>query len=375
MLTPRMRVPYTGIFSTPAVVPISASTIPGAVAALQQFFAAASPSRPLSNTTVLTGAGISVASGLADYRGPHGVYRTKKIHPVFFNLFMCSHEARQRYWSRSFMGWTTWNKAKPNASHFALRQLGDLGLINHVITQNVDSFHTMAHPDIPTTELHGYLRSCVCMSCHEELPRDAFQDELARLNPAWASFLQKVLASGILDEDISIRNTKARAMGMWVNPDGDLHVEGMSDETFRYPPCPKCLKNPPVLPDGSRAVIRVDADGAFDPTGTAGILKPAVVMFGQNVHQPVKAAAERIIEKTDKLLVLGSSLAAYSSWQLAKRAKDRGIPIAIINIGGVRGESELFGDLNPYQDGRQGVRLDMSTGDVLPALVEKLRQL
>ncbi|KAI5926374.1 SIR2 family histone deacetylase-like protein [Camillea tinctor] len=373
MLTPRMRIPYTGIFSPPAVIPSSASTIPGAVIALQRFLTAASPSGSPGNTTVLTGAGISVASGLSDYRGPHGVYRTKKLEPVFFNKFMSSHQARKRYWSRSFMGWITWNKSKPNATHFALKQLGDLGLIKNVITQNVDSFHTMAHPNIPTTELHGYLRSCVCMSCHTEFPRDAFQDDLARLNPEWASVLGRILASGVLDEDIPERNSKTRdAIGVWINPDGDLHVEGMAEKTFRYPPCPKCLRDPPVLPDGSRAVIKVNADGAFESTGTAGILKPAVVMFGENVHPPVKVAAERIIEETDRLLILGSSLAAYSSWQLAKRAKDRGIPIAMVNIGGARGDSELFGDLNPYQDGHQGVRIDMSTGDVLPVLVDRL---
>ena len=68
------------------------------------------------------------------------------------------------------------------------------------------------------------------------------------------------------------------------------------------------------------------------------------------------------------------SMATYSAWRLAKRAKDRGMPIGIVNIGGVRGEEAFFAHLEPGQAGGQGVRVDMSTDSLLPALVEELRQ-
>ncbi|KAI1661776.1 DHS-like NAD/FAD-binding domain-containing protein [Daldinia decipiens] len=371
MRKPYMRIPYTDVLASPTVIPQTANTISGAIAALQEFFGAAS-ARGSPSTVVLTGAGISVASGLADYRGPNGTYRVNKTYrPIYYGEFLQNHEARKRYWARSFFGWTTLLKGKPNAGHYAVKHLGDLGLVGSVITQNVDSFHPKAHPQLSTIELHGYLRSCVCTSCHEELPRDTFQHELARLNPAWAAFLQEILASGALDTE---NPDERRARGLRTNPDGDVDLPDAPYTTFRYPACPRCLTSPPAIADGTCAKVEVDTDGAWKPTSTAGILKPAVTMFGENIRVPVRAAAEQVIENAGSLLVLGTSLATYSAWRLAKRAKDRGIPIAIINLGGVRGEETFFANLDPSQKGNQGARIELSTDELLPALVEQLRQ-
>ncbi|KAI1096495.1 DHS-like NAD/FAD-binding domain-containing protein [Rostrohypoxylon terebratum] len=371
MRPPYMRIPYTDVLASPTIFPKTATTLSGAIEALQKFFQVplekGSPS-----TVVLSGAGISVASGLADYRGPNGTYRVNKTYrPIYYNEFLQSHEARKRYWARSFLGWTTLLKGKPNAAHYAVKHLGDLGLVQSVVTQNVDSFHPKAHPHLPTIELHGYLRSCVCTSCHEELPRDTFQDALARLNPTWAAFLQEILASGALDTE---NPEERRAKGLRTNPDGDVDLPGAPYTTFRYPACPRCLLTPPVVADGSTAKVEVDADGAWDPTSTAGILKPAVTMFGENIRPSIKLAADHAIENAGSLLVLGTSLATYSAWRLAKKAKDRGIPIAMINLGGVRGEDAFFADLDPSQEGGQGVRIELSLDELLPALVEQLRQ-
>lgn len=361
-----MRIPYTDVLASPTIIPKTSNTIAGAIAAIQEFFHAS------RSTVVLSGAGISVASGLADYRGAKGTYRVNKTYrPIYYSEFLQNHEARKRYWARSFLGWTTLLKAKPNAGHYAVKHLGDLGLVQSVITQNVDSFHPKAHPQLPTIELHGYLRSCVCTSCHEELPRDTFQHELARLNPAWEAFLQEILATGALDTE---NPDERRSKGLRTNPDGDVDLPDAPYTTFRYPSCPRCLTAPPIATDGSRARVEVDTDGAWKSTSTAGILKPAVTMFGENIRAPVKVEAEHAIENAGGLLVLGTSLATYSAWRLAKRAKDRGIPIAIINLGGVRGEDTFFADLDPSQEGSQGVRAEFSIGELLPALVEQMRQ-
>jgi NAD-dependent SIR2 family protein deacetylase len=174
------------------------------------------------STVVITGAGISVASGLADYRGDNGTYRVNKTYrPIYYHEFLESHAARRRYWARSMLGWPTLEKAKPNATHFAIKDLGELGILKSVITQNVDSFHVKCHPQLPTLELHGYLRATRCVTCHSELPRGEFQEELARLNPAWAAFLETILASGALNtEDPGKRN----ALGMKQNADGDVDL-------------------------------------------------------------------------------------------------------------------------------------------------------
>ncbi|KAK1964872.1 Sir2 family protein [Colletotrichum sublineola] len=373
MRKPLIRIPYTELLPPPTVRPSNANTVPGAVAALQNFFTAPPPKGLPRSTVVLTGAGLSVSSGLADYRGVNGTYRVNKTYrPIYYHEFLANHEARKRYWARSFLGWTSLHKASPNRGHYAIRDLGQLGLVRSVVTQNVDSFHSKAHPDIPTLELHGYLRSTVCVTCRNEYPRDVFQEELARLNPAWAAFLVEALASGALDTE---NPAERKAKGIRTNPDGDVDLPGAPYTTFRYPACPHCLAKPPSTPEGTKHVIEVDHDGAWKPTSSGGILKPAVVMFGENIAGQVKTAAEEAIDGAGRLLILGTSLATYSAWRLAKRALDRGMPIAIINTGGVRGEDQISTVLDPDPTGALGVRTEVSTDIVLPALVERLQQL
>ena len=140
-----MRIPYTGSLPPAQIVPANATTSTAAIAALSHFLTAPpSPNLKPSiripshgTTLVLSGAGISVASGLADYRGKGGTYTLNKTYrPIYFHEFCESHEARKRYWARSFLGWTTLNRAKPNVAHWAVRDLGELGIVNRVITQS-----------------------------------------------------------------------------------------------------------------------------------------------------------------------------------------------------------------------------------------------
>lgn len=132
---------------------------------------------------------------------------------------------------------------------------------------------------------------------------------------------------------------------------------------------------PPILADGTQSTVEVDNQGAWEPTSTAGILKPAVVMFGESIAGSVKDAAEHAIDGSGRLLVLGTSLATYSAWRLARRARERGMPIGIINLGGVRGESEFFDDRSYTQGGEAGVRVEFATDILLPKLVENLKRL
>lgn len=360
-----MRIPFTGPLPSPKIIPTSASTLSGAISSLHDFLTA--PGRRSGNTVVLSGAGISVASGLADYRGSHGTYTLNKTYrPIYFHEFCANHEARKRYWARSFLGWTTLHRSRPNKAHDAVARLGEMGIISSVITQNVDSFHPMAHPDLKTLELHGYLRKCVCLSCRTEYDRKQFQSDLSSLNPTWAAFLAEMLESGALTTE---NPEERRRRGLKTNPDGDVDVPGIEYSTFRYPPCPKCLKDPP-----EGGLVRADDDGAWSPKSTAGVLKPAVIMFGESITNPVKLAVESAIDTADRLLVLGSSLATYSAWRLAKKAKEEGMPIAIVNMGGVRGEENFMSDLPPNGTGQDGVRCGLPLEDVLPALVSRLRQ-
>ena len=224
---------------------------------------------------VLTGAGVSTDSGIPDYRGEGKTER----HPMTFDVFMGTEAARARYWARSYVGWSVIARARPNQSHFALAQAESLGRISHIITQNVDSLHQQAGSK-KVTELHGRLDKVICMSCRGLIDRIDMDLLIEQLNPT-------------IQKDISVEFT----------PDGDAEIEATAD--FRVPPCPDC----------------------------SGVLKPDVVFFGESVPTERVSFTMEQLERSDALLVAGSSLTVNSGMRFARAANKAGKPIVIVNVG------------------------------------------
>src|SRR5262245_32337235 len=131
---------------------------------------------------VLTGAGVSTASGIPDYRDEHGEW--KRARPVEFRPFMTRLEVRQRYWARSMLGWPIIAQTQPSATHRALAQLEAQGCVQSLITQNVDGLHTAAGSK-NVIDLHGRLEIVRCMQCGHTLPRAP--SATASSNPMWSS--------------------------------------------------------------------------------------------------------------------------------------------------------------------------------------------
>lgn len=69
------------------------------------------------------------------------------------------------------------------------------------------------------------------------------------------------------------------------------------------------------------------------------MLKPDVVFFGGNVAKPVVETAYRVVDESEALLVVGSSLTVFSGYRFVRRAAEKGIAVAIVNIGESRGDS------------------------------------
>jgi NAD+-dependent protein deacetylase sirtuin 4 len=182
-----------------------------------------------------------------------------------------------------------------------------------------------------------------------------------------------MLASGALATE---HPDERRRLGLRTNPDGDVDIPDAPYTTFRYPACPKCLAKPPLDPAGGSQRVRVDVDGdgAWLASSTGGVLKPAVIMFGESISSAVKDEAERAVDGAARLLVAGSSLATYSAWRLVKRARERGLPIGVLNLGGVRGEATFFEGVNEEGSGRDGVRLVRNAEEVMPLVVEQMKK-
>lgn len=114
---------------------------------------------------VVSGAGVSTASGIPDFRGPGGVWTRRR--PVYYSDFMESEAARSEYWDFKLETWGIYQQARPNAVHRAIAALEHAGKIVSVVTQNVDGLHRRAgtSPGL-LVELHGTDLLVECQTCH-----------------------------------------------------------------------------------------------------------------------------------------------------------------------------------------------------------------
>ena len=132
---------------------------------------------------VFTGAGISTESGIPDFRSKGGIW--DQYRPIYFDEFMSSKEARVEYWKRKVALYPDLVKAKPNPAHVAVAQFHDMGLIEAVITQNVDGLHQDSGiPEDRVIELHGNTRRARCMSCKRTVSLDEVHRRIEQGDPA-----------------------------------------------------------------------------------------------------------------------------------------------------------------------------------------------
>ena len=115
---------------------------------------------------VFTGAGISTDSGIPDFRGPQGVWKTRQ--PVYFQDFLRSAEARVEHWEFKLESWPVIRDAHPTPTHRAIAALESAGKVELVVTQNVDGLHARAGTSANRlVEIHGSNAEVVCLTCGE----------------------------------------------------------------------------------------------------------------------------------------------------------------------------------------------------------------
>lgn len=116
--------------------------------------------RPL----LFTGAGISTASGIPDFRGPQGVWTRRR--PVYYQDFMSSEAARLEHWDYKLEAWEAFREAQPNDVHRAIVRLEKTQKVRMVVTQNIDGLHSLAGTSAARlVELHGTNSLIECQSC------------------------------------------------------------------------------------------------------------------------------------------------------------------------------------------------------------------
>jgi NAD-dependent deacetylase len=120
------------------------------------------------STVALTGAGISVPSGIPDFRTP-GTGLWEKVDPMEVAHVDAFHEDPVRFWSFYGERFATLGEKLPNGAHRALAAMEQRGLLDAVITQNIDMLHRRAGTR-ELIEMHGSIASCSCLSCATSVP-------------------------------------------------------------------------------------------------------------------------------------------------------------------------------------------------------------
>ena len=128
---------------------------------------------------VFTGAGISTESGIPDFRSPGGIWDRFDANEFTYQKFLSSPANREMYWDFSKSVWPPISQAEPNAGHYAIAELHQMGKLDCVITQNIDFLHQKSGvPEDKVIELHGTLKGVTCLECDQKYPREQIQSRL-----------------------------------------------------------------------------------------------------------------------------------------------------------------------------------------------------
>lgn len=119
--------------------------------------------RAAGSVVALTGAGISVPSGIPDFRSP-GTGLWERVDPMEVAHIDVFRSDPERFWSFYGERFATLEGTQPNDAHRALVELQDAGLLDAVITQNIDMLHRKAGTR-ELVEVHGSIGSCCCLQC------------------------------------------------------------------------------------------------------------------------------------------------------------------------------------------------------------------
>lgn len=225
------------------------------------------------NIAIITGAGVSAESGVPTFRGAGGYWRKwqaqKLATPEAFS------RNPSRVWEFYHYRREVMLTKSPNPAHLAIAEceerLSKQGRTVTVITQNIDELHRQAGSK-NLLEIHGSLFKTRCMSCGHEA----------------ANYKSPICAA--------------------------LQGKGAPD------------------PDTEDAQIPVQQLPRCEQKGCHGLLRPAVVWFGETLDSDILTHAEKVLDNCDLCLVVGTSSIVYPAAMFAPQVAARGVPVAEFNM-------------------------------------------
>lgn len=122
----------------------------------------------------LTGAGISVESGIPDFRSAGGLW--EKFDPMIYAHIDSFRRNPEMVWDMIFEMVDLTRSSKPNPAHIALAELEKMGILKAIITQNIDNLHQEAGSS-NVIEFHGNAHTLECVKCGEDYSVDDFPND------------------------------------------------------------------------------------------------------------------------------------------------------------------------------------------------------
>ena len=183
------------------------------------------------------------------------------------------------------LGWPRVAAAQPNATHTILAELEQAGVLAGVITQNVDRLHQRAGSQ-RVIDLHGRLDKVRCLQCTAVETRHTIQQ--------W----------------LETHNEIPEHEALTVRPDGDADLPEHFVSNFQSPHCQSC----------------------------GGALMPEVVFFGGTVPSSTVEACYDLIDESEGMIVLGSSLSVYSGLRFCRYTVSQAKPLVVLNQGQTRAD-------------------------------------
>ncbi|MDZ7746032.1 MAG: NAD-dependent protein deacylase [Halobacteriales archaeon] len=233
------------------------------------------------SAVAFTGAGLSTASGIPDFRSDGGIW--EQYEPMDFHIRRFERDPDGFWRDRAGMVAEVYDGHEPNSAHAALADLEAAGHLDRTITQNVDGLHRQAGSDDPI-EIHGTGSRVACWDCEARFDAGPYYEAVR---------------------------------------EGD--IDGA-------PACPTC----------------------------DGLLKPDVVLFGEQMPMRALNRARTLARESDYFLVAGSSLSVEPAASLPDLAADTGSDLVVVNFD------------ETHVDDRTDFVFHADVTDVLPAIRDEL---